>query len=92
MQSHIVKIAFVCPCIVVSSISYIMSRIRSNIYVRTGESGLTCIKSASPLALKNHSMVAELTTSLRLLHEMQPSLKPFPATASVSESTSAQAP
>ncbi|MEQ2165882.1 hypothetical protein GOODEAATRI_021778 [Goodea atripinnis] len=37
-------------------------------------------------------MLADPSTSLLLLQEMQPSLKPLPATASVSESTSAQAP
>lgn len=53
---------------------------------------LTWTKSASPLALKNHSTVAVPFTSLLLLQEMHPSLKPLPATASVSDSTSAHAP
>ena len=53
---------------------------------------LTCSKSFSPLLLKNQSTVAEPSTSLLRLQEMQPSLKPSPATASVSESTSAHAP
>lgn len=53
---------------------------------------LTRKKSASPFGLKYHSTLASPLTSLLLLQEMQPSLKPLPATASVSESTSAQAP
>lgn len=53
---------------------------------------LTWAKSASPLALKYQSTVAEASTSGLILQEMHPSLNPLPATASVSESTSAQAP
>lgn len=53
---------------------------------------ITCPNSTSPLALKYHSTVAVALTSLLILQEMQPSLKPRPATASVSESTSAHAP
>ena len=60
--------------------------------VRVNVDQLTCSKSFCPLLRKNQSTVAEPSTSLLRLQEMQPSLKPFPATASVSESTSAHAP
>ena len=65
-------------------VSYILCWLKKN--------PLTWTKSASPLGLKYHSTVAAPSTSLLLLQEMQPSLNPLPATASVSESTSAQAP
>lgn len=58
----------------------------------TYDQKLTCTKSASPRALKCQSTVAVASTSPRILQEMQPSLNLRPATASVSESTSAHAP
>lgn len=53
---------------------------------------LTWEKFISPRALKYQLTMATAFTSPLLLQEMQPSLKPSLATASVSDSSSTQAP